>query len=307
MSATIVEQAPTNSEQVDRAVGELTAAKPRFARLSLADRRALLEDCLNRVADLAPEWVELACEAKGIPAGSPMRAEEVAAGPLATARHLRLLIQNYLMLERSGKIDLPTPPRTGHDGTLRVGVDAGPRSVRSDRLFGLQGRSLARAGASAAMILSGSAAISRIRSRRRCSCWAPGNVSSIPATDTISKLFQEGHVVLLKMNPVNEYLGPVFQRLFARLIELGYVRIIYGGAQVGAAAVEHPAIEEVHITGSIHSHDAIAWGPAGPERDPPQARHDPVLKKPITSELGQRHAVDHRAGRILPRPVAFSG
>ena len=47
MSATIVEHAPTTSEQVDRAVGELTAAKSRFARLSLSDRRALLEDCLN--------------------------------------------------------------------------------------------------------------------------------------------------------------------------------------------------------------------------------------------------------------------
>ena len=42
-----------------------------------------------------------------------------------------------------------------------------------------------------------------------------GNVSSIPATDTISKVFQEGQVVLLKMNPVNEYLGPIFERLFA--------------------------------------------------------------------------------------------
>ena len=113
-----------------------------------------------------------------------------------------------------------------------------------------------------------------------------GNVSSIPPTDAISKIFQEGHVVLLKMNPVNEYLGPIFQRLFARLIEQGFLRIIYGGADVGAAAVKHPQVDEVHITGSIYSHDAIVWGPAGPERERRKRDNDPVLNKPITSELG---------------------
>ncbi|HEX3724671.1 MAG TPA: aldehyde dehydrogenase family protein [Pirellulales bacterium] len=113
-----------------------------------------------------------------------------------------------------------------------------------------------------------------------------GNVSSIPATDTISKVFQEGCVVLLKMNPVNEYLGPIFERLFARLVEMGIVRIIYGGADVGAAAIGHPAVDEVHITGSINSHDAIVWGPPGAERQRRLEQHDPLLKKPITSELG---------------------
>ena len=188
----------------------------------------------------------------------------MAAGPLATARHLRLLIQNYLMLERSGKIDLPTPPRTGHDGTLRVGVMP-VRGLFDPVVFsGFKAESWLAPNV-------GRDDLERLGSHlknpqpKAVLVLGAGNVSSIPATDTISKLFQEGHVVLLKMNPVNEYLGPVFQRLFARLIESGYVRIIYGGMHVGAAAVEHPAIEEVHITGSIHSHDAIAWGPAGPD------------------------------------------
>jgi acyl-CoA reductase-like NAD-dependent aldehyde dehydrogenase len=111
-------------------------------------------------------------------------------------------------------------------------------------------------------------------------------VSSIPATDAITKIFQEGHVVLLKMNPVNEYLGKIFQRLFARLIDHGFLRIIYGGADVGAAAVEHPQVDEVHITGSIQSHDSIVWGPQGPERERRKRENNPLLQKPITSELG---------------------
>ncbi|MBL9124728.1 MAG: aldehyde dehydrogenase family protein, partial [Planctomycetaceae bacterium] len=113
-----------------------------------------------------------------------------------------------------------------------------------------------------------------------------GNVSSIAPTDAFSKLFHEGKVVLLKMNPVNEYLGPIFARAFAPLIDAGFLRIIYGGADVGAYAINHPAVDEVHITGSVYSHDTIVWGPPGEERERRKAQNDPLLKKAITSELG---------------------
>ena len=119
-----------------------------------------------------------------------------------------------------------------------------------------------------------------------CLVLGAGNVSSIPTTDAFTKLFQEGRTVLLKMNPVNESLGPIFERAYKPLIDAGYLRIIYGGAEVGAAAVAHELVDEVHITGSIHSHDAIVWGPPGPERDRRKRENDPVLHKPITSELG---------------------
>ena len=61
-----------------------------------------------------------------------------------------------------------------------------------------------------------------------------GNVSAIPLTDAFTKLFHEGAVVLLKISPVNECLGPMFERVLAPLIEEDYLRIIYGGADVGA-------------------------------------------------------------------------
>ena len=38
-----------------------------------------------------------------------------------------------------------------------------------------------------------------------------GNVASIPATDSLTKIFQDSCSVLLKMNPVNDYLGPFFE------------------------------------------------------------------------------------------------
>jgi Aldehyde dehydrogenase family len=286
MSTLAVKQSPSPAEHVDRCVAELAAGRTRLSELSLAERRALLEDCLERVVQLAPEWVEAACEAKGLEAGSPLRAEEVAAGPMATARHLRLLIDNYKTLEATGRIKLPAPPVQRDDGSLAVQV------VPVKGLFD----SVLFAGFKATAILSPEVKredLERLGSHlvhpsaaKTVLVLGAGNVSSIPPTDAISKIFQEGHVVLLKMNPVNEYLGPIFQRLFARLIERGFLRIIYGGADVGAAAVEHADVDEVHITGSIHSHDAIVWGPAGDERERRKRENDPVLKKPISSELG---------------------
>jgi acyl-CoA reductase-like NAD-dependent aldehyde dehydrogenase len=271
---------------VNRCVGELAAARVRLSDTSLAERRALLDDCLDRLMQLAPEWVEAACEAKGIPAGSPLRAEEIANGPVATARHLRLLIDNYRSVEATGHILLPASPTELPDGSL--GVQVMPVRGLFDTLVFAGFRATAALGPQVTR-----EELQRLGSNLRSFPLAKtvlvlgaGNVSSIPATDAISKIFQEGHVVLLKMNPVNEYLGPIFQRLFARLVEHGFVRIIYGGADVGAAAVGHASVDEVHITGSIHSHDAIVWGPPGPERERRKRENDPLLKKPITSELG---------------------
>jgi acyl-CoA reductase-like NAD-dependent aldehyde dehydrogenase len=286
MSTLTLKQSPSPAEHVDRCAGELTAGRGRLSALSLAERRCLMEDCLKRVIELAHEWVDAACEAKGIPAGSPLRAEEVAAGPMATARHLRLLIDNYKSIETAGAIKLPAAPRRLPDGTVAVQVMP-VRGLFDPIVF---------SGFKATAVLSADTALDdldhlgshlkRPQPAKTVLVLGAGNVSSIPATDAISKIFQEGHVVLLKMNPVNEYLGPIFQRLFARLIDEGYLRIIYGGAEVGAAAVNHPDVDEVHITGSIHSHDAIVWGPPGEERERRKRANDPLLAKPITSELG---------------------
>ena len=80
--------------------------------------------------------------------------------------------------------------------------------------------------------------------------------------------------------------SPIFEQALAPLIEPGYLRIVYGGAEIGAYAAEHRLVDEVHITGSIQAHEAIVWGPAGPERARRKAAGDPPLNKPITSELG---------------------
>jgi aldehyde dehydrogenase (NAD(P)+) len=114
---------------------------------------------------------------------------------------------------------------------------------------------------------------------------AAGNIASIAPLDTLYKLIAENCVVIAKMNPVNDYLGPVFEDAFAPLVQAGFLRLAYGGADVGKYLCAHPLVDEIHITGSDRTHDAIVFGD-GPEGAARKRRNEPLLIKPIQSELG---------------------
>jgi hypothetical protein len=112
-----------------------------------------------------------------------------------------------------------------------------------------------------------------------------GNVSSIAPLDALTQLFQHDRVVLLKMNPVNEVLGPHMAEALEPLIARGFLRIVYGGAQVGQHAVDHPDVAAVHLTGSDKTHDAIVFG-TGEEGARRKAEATPRIDKEVTAELG---------------------
>ncbi len=67
--------------------------------------------------------------------------------------------------------------------------------------------------------------------------------------DVLHMLLAEDCTCLLKMNPVNDYQGPVVERLLAPLVAGGYVQLVYGGAAVGKHVVHHPDVARVHLTG----------------------------------------------------------
>ena len=110
-------------------------------------------------------------------------------------------------------------------------------------------------------------------------------MASLGPRDVLSKLFVEGKVVVMKANPVNDYLVPHWRRALASLIDAGVLRIVEGGADVGHYLTGHPRIDEVHITGSDKTYDAVVFG-TGPEGARRKAADDPVLDKPVTAELG---------------------
>ena len=113
-----------------------------------------------------------------------------------------------------------------------------------------------------------------------------GNVSSIPPMDALYKMFADGRTCMLKMNPVNEWVGPLLERAFRPLVDRGWLRVCYGAAEAGKYLCDHAAVDDIHITGSDRTHDLIVWGPPGPEQDRRRRAGERVNAKEITSELG---------------------
>jgi acyl-CoA reductase-like NAD-dependent aldehyde dehydrogenase len=93
---------------------------------------------------------------------------------------------------------------------------------------------------------------------------APGNFSAGPPADALGMLYHEGCVPVVKLNPVNAYLRPFLERVFAEFIDAGWIRFVDGGAEVGQYLAHHPGVDRVHLTGSATTHDALVWGTGPP-------------------------------------------
>ncbi|MEX2138063.1 MAG: aldehyde dehydrogenase family protein [Pirellulales bacterium] len=276
-------------DEIDRAVAELQTAKIAWADMPLAGRIQLAVQCLDGVAEVAGDWVAAACLAKGIAADSPLAGEEIANGPLATVRYLRLLIGTLQSLHVEGAVRLPAAPTEGPSGQLQIPVLPCAGMFDSLLFRGFKAHVWMQRHVTRANLREHTASYYRAQPPRQAGVslvLGAGNVSSIAPTDALYRLFHEGRVVLLKMNPVNDHLGEIFARAFRQLVQGGYLRFAYGGAEAGAYAAQHPAIDDVHITGSSQTHDSIVWGADSAERAQRKAADDPLLKKPITSELG---------------------
>ena len=131
-----------------------------------------------------------------------------------------------------------------------------------------------------------------------------GNIASIAPLDVLYKLYAEGRVCMLKMNPVNDYLGPIFEDIFADLARAGFVRFAYGGADVGEYLTHHDGVDEIHITGSARTHDAIVFG-SGEEGRTRKASGQPLTTKRMTSELGNVSPTIVVPGPWSARDLAF--
>lgn len=277
---------PTPKIEIDAAVAELQAQKQRWAQLTLHKRINLCNELLRGLASIAEEWVNTAVAAKGIDPQTSMAGEEWMSGPYVTARNLRLLRKSLLDLRDDGQPRLPKPFFTREDGQVVAPVF--PGDGYDELLFrGFSGEIWLQPGISVATASETMAWAYRQREKQGkvALVLGAGNISSIAPMDCIYKLFVELQVVIVKMNPVNEYMGPILAHLFAPLIEQGFLRIAYGGAEEGAYLCQHAGVETIHMTGSDKTHDAIVFG-SGPEGAQRKSERKPKIDKPITSELG---------------------
>lgn len=284
VSKTVVQ---ADAASLDRCLTRLTDGRDRLSHMSVSQRIALLEQCVDGICGVAPEWVDTICESKGIARGSRERAQEILGGPGATLRQLQLFLRTMRRIERKGIPKLPSKPVRKSDGRIGIRVSPCPGFYDNITFIGFKATTWLQPEIGEDNLRESLAPAYRSLENTGTSLvLGAGNVSGIPAADMLTKLCVDNRAVLLKMNPVNECVGPVFERAFAPLVENDLLRIISGDSQIGAAAVADDRVDDIHITGSEQTHDAIVWGPAGADQEERKRRNDPVISKPVGSELG---------------------
>lgn len=274
-------------EEYDVALNALMRAKDTWARTSVGDRIALLQQVKDNLMSVAEDWVKTATRKKQIPERSPLEGEEWTSGPYAVMSACNGLMLTLSQMEDKAFLrHLPTRTLT----TGQTAVKVLPHSIWDHLLLsGVKAEVWMQDGVTAANLSDHAAVVYDIPPADRIGKVAlilgAGNIASIAPLDVFQKLFLENQVVILKMNPVNDYLTEFLNIAFKPLIDVDALRIVKGDGAAGAYLTSHDAIEELHITGAGATHDAIVWG-TGTEGEKNRAANTPKNDKKFTSELG---------------------
>ncbi len=267
----------TPTEELDKALRRLNEGKNAWVQLPPPKKAVLLQELITDLYAVSEEWIATSCRGKRIFRGSPEEGEEWVGGFMPIMRNARLL---YDALLSYGAPAIPSTYQRpdgqwvakvfpldwkeklmfmGFDAEVWIKPDHEPSQGAFYRDPDHDGRITLVLGA--------------------------GNQGSIGPMDCLYKLFVEGDVCILKLNPVNDYLGPYMVRAFRALIEGNFMTVVYGGTETGKYLCGHELVDRIHITGSDKTHDAIVWG-TGSDGATNKENNTPINTRSITSELG---------------------
>lgn len=285
-STTTPELGEDERERLDAAIGDLQVGALTWSALTLAQRVTLLQSVRTSVAAAAEDWANTAAASKGLDSRHPLRGEEWLSGPYSVLGALDAYIETLTRLANGtnpldgitidrapgGRTKVHAFPLTGIDRFLLSGytgevwLEPGITPNGARAAAGLAQRTPTESGGVGLVL-------------------GAGNITSIPVLDVLYELLAHNRTALLKVNPTQDALVPVYKRAFAPLIGPGLLRVVRGGPSVGSYLTAHPELVHVHITGSAATFDAIVWG-TGSAAARRRRENRPQLKKPITAELG---------------------
>ncbi len=281
-------EAEVKHPEIDALIESVNTKKNEWARLAISEKIKLLLEIRQNVGKYAQEWVDLSVKGKQMEPESPLVGEEWSSGPWVFASTINNYIDTLKAIDSGNKAKLLNKVRTRDNGQVLAQVF--PTNLYETLLFnGIRADVWMQEGVDANN-LAESIGVFYDQDNppgKLSLVLGAGNISAIPPLDILHKLLAEGEVVVLKMNPINDYLGPVLEKVFEPIVKENYLQFVYGGAEIGKYLTGHPVIESIHITGSERTHDAIVFG-GGEEGKARKASNSPVLdsSKMLTSELG---------------------
>ncbi len=146
-----------------------------------------------------------------------------------------------------------------------------------------------------------------------------GNVSSIPVLDALFHMIAHKSVIYIKLNPVNDYLLPIFTQVFEPFISRGFMIITEGDMEASKYLTEHEGFQQIHLTGSNYTYENIVYGRTLSDKERSLKTLPKINKKPITTELGNvtpiivhpgnwsRAEIRHQAKKIVTAKLNNSG
>jgi hypothetical protein len=284
--AVVLKPLPASTQaEMDRALSVLTTHKDAWAMLAIQDRIALLDQVKGDLPGIEKRWVLANMAARDAKMETLAEGDEWSFFSIVY-KQIWALRQSLQDIARSGTPRIPGKISTRPNGQVVVQVHPGDWKEKI-ALGGM--RAEVWMDPSVSLQAGGIPQASFYQNAEKkggvCLVMGAGNAGAWVAIDFLTKLFVEGQVVALKMNPVNAYVGPIIEDGFKALINAGFMQVLYGGAQEGGYLCNHPAVDDVHMTGSDRTFNAIVFGPGEEGKQRKQARQ-PLFTKHFTAELG---------------------
>ena len=263
---------------IDRFITTLRTKSKEFNSISNVQLASMLEETISNIKEVAFFWATICSDNKGT-TKTPAEGEEWLGGPFAS-----VLATQYYIKSLTNDDDLTEKKYNSEENSYKVF----PNNFSERITFPF---------IDAKVIFNKSMSFDDINKYRGFSkrydidpsitlVLGAGNFSSIPYLDVLYHLITRKSVILLKLNPVNEYLKPVFEKVFQNFIERGYIIVTTGNIDESKYMANHPGINHIHLTGSDKTFEDIVYGRELTDKERKTKSLSKINNKPITSELG---------------------
>ena len=263
---------------IDRFITTLRTKSKEYNSISNVQLASMLEETISNIKEVSYFWATICSDNKGT-TKTPAEGEEWLGGPFAS-----VLATQYYIKSLTNDDDLAEKKYNSEENSYKVF----PNNFTERITFPF---------IDAKVIFNKSMSFDDINKYRGFSkrydidpsitlVLGAGNFSSIPYLDVLYHLITRKSVILLKLNPVNDYLKPVFEKVFQNFIERGYIIVTTGNIDESKYMATHPGINHIHLTGSDKTFEDIVYGKELTDKERKAKSLSKINNKPITSELG---------------------
>jgi acyl-CoA reductase-like NAD-dependent aldehyde dehydrogenase len=276
----------TSYKDVDKYLSELKKRQAWWAKQATIDERIeLLEKVLEVMAAIKDEWAAQDALARKIPKDHWDYGNSLVNAPGTVPMHVRAFIKALKNINKYGvpklykkieqvddRVKLTVFPQTFKDSIVMQGVIneiyLGP-GTSEDAIDSYQALNYKNPDYSGGVSL----------------VLAAGNHTFIGVMDVLQHLFFKKHVVLLKTHPVLENMHGVTRQLLKPFEDAGIFHIVSGGSDLGQYLTRHDLVDEIHLTGSDKTFEAIVYGTGETGQKNKKSDHR-ITNKKVFGELG---------------------